>query len=324
MMNMRSCLRMAVIAGCALSVSGAVAAQPADFPPQRTTMIVAFPPGGGLDNVCRLIANGLTRKIGYPVIVENRPGAAGNIGTAAGVRAAADGSTLICIPHSTIQGGHLYANLPFDVLKDLKPVSYIGSVDWFFMVRKDSKFGSINDLVTAGRASPGLITVGETGTSAKLITSLLESMSGAKFLHVPYKGGAPALTAVLGGQIDLGMQNFEIASAQVKAGTLRAIGVASKKRSSYLPDVPAVGEILPGYDAPGWYGIVAPGSTPHEIAKKWHAEIAAVLNTPEIRQRLASSGMEIGASGPDEFADMIRSEYDKWGQVIRKFGIKAD
>jgi len=319
-MNHKQTLAVCATAFGLLAFGNALAAEP--FPSKRATMIVAFPPGGGLDNVCRLVATGLSKRINQPVVIENRPGAGGNIGTAAGARAAPDGYTLMCIPHSIIQGGHLYNNLTYDVVKDLTPITYIGSVDWYFLVRTDSKINSLADLIAMGRSEPGKISIGETGTSAVLISSLLESASGAKFLHVPYSGGAPALTAVLGGQVDVNTQNFQIANAQIKAGKLRALAVAASKRSTHLPDVPAVAETLPGYDASGWYGIVASSGTPADLAQKWHAEILATINTPEIRQGLSASGMNVSPKGPQDFGALIRADYDKWGQVIRKYSIK--
>lgn len=316
------------MAACAVAAAGLLAGQAAlaadAFPSRRVTMIVAFPPGGGLDNVCRVVAEGLSRRVGQPVVVENKPGAGGNIGTAAGARAAPEGYTLMCIPHSIIQGGHLYNNLTYDVVKDLVPVTYIGSVDWYFLVRADSKINSLVELIAIGKSEPGKLTIGETGTSAVLISSLRESASGAKFLHVPYNGGSPALTALLGGQVDVNTQNFEIASVQIKAGKLRALAVAAGKRSASLPDVPAVAETLPGYEASGWYGIVSSSGTPAELARRWYAEIVATLELPEVRQRLAATGMEVVPKGPEDFGALIRSDYDKWGQVIRKYGIKAN
>ena len=329
---MRLCLRpslaMRVVfaavcaAVCAGLAGGALAAEA--FLSRRVTLIVAFPPGGGLDNVCRVVAQGLSKRVGQPVVVENKPGAGGNIGTAAGARAAPDGSTLMCIPHSIIQGGHLYTNLTYDVVKDLAPVTWLGSVDWYFLVRADSKINSLADLIAIGKSEPGKLSIGETGTSAVLISSLLESASGANFLHVPYSGGSPALTALLGGQVDVNTQNFEIASVQIKAGKLRALAVAAGKRSSSLPDVPAAAETLPGYEASGWYGVVGSSGTPADITRRWHVEIAAALEQPEVRQRLRATGMEVAPKGPDEFGALIRAEFDKWGQVIRKHGIKAN
>ena len=314
---------LALLAAALLST----ALQAQEYPNRPIRFIVSFPPGGSSDLIARAIAPRLAERMGQPVLVENRPGAGGNIGVDAVAKAAPDGYTIgLAAAGALAVNISLYPSMPFHPEKDLAPVSMLAMIP-FFLVAHPSQPATLRQVIDAAKAKPGTLAYGHggNGSAMHLAGELLNMMAGAKLQPVPYKGSGPVATDVLGGQVPLGVVDVPSAIAHVRAGKLRALAVTSKRRVAAAPEVPSFEEAgLPGYEAIGWFGAVAPANTPADIVNRLNREIVAALAVPEIRERALAAGVEPLSNTPQEFAAMIREETRKWAQVIRTAGIKLE
>ena len=296
-----------------------------DYPAKPIRYVVPFPPGGSSDLIARAIAPRLSEKMGQQVVVENRPGAGGMIGVDIVAKAPPDGYTIGLAAAGALSSNvHLYPSMPFNPEKDLAPVTMLAIIP-FFLVAHPSQPGTLKELIAAAKAKPGAIAVGYggNGSTMHLAGELFNMMAGVKLQPVPYKGSGPVSTDVLGGQVPLGVVDVPSAITHVRAGKMRALAVTSKRRIVAAPDVPTFEEAgVPGYEAIGWFGTVAPANTPPAVIQRLHREIVAALQDPEIRDRALSAGAEPFTNTPQEFAALIREETRKWAEVVRTANIK--
>ena len=297
------------------------------YPSRPVRIISIFPPGGGNDILCRAVAQKLTENLKQQVIVENRPGANGIIGTEAAARSAPDGYTITLIPSGHAVNASLYRKLPFDSVKDFTPITLAGSSPLVVALHPSVPVKSIKELVALARARPGQINYGTAGvgSSGHLAGALFESMTGTTLAHIPYKGMSLAVTDVIGGQVYMTFGTSLSVVPHVRSGRLRALAVTGAQRSPALPDLPTVAESgVPGYEASLWYGFVGPARLPAEIVQRLNAEIAAALAAPEVRERLASQGVDARSSTADEFARLLVSDLDRWAKVVQRLGLRAE
>ena len=316
----------------ALTVAGLAAATvaqtPADFPKQPIRMVVTFPPGGSTDAVLRMLVPRLNEKLGQQVVVDNRPGAGGNIGLTIVARAPADGYTLgVGAAGALSANSSLYPNMPFDPLKDLKPVTMLAAIPFVLIGHPSVQARTQKELIALVRAQPGKLSIGHggNGTAMHLSAALFSQMADVKMVEVPYKGSGPAALDVLSGNVPLAVVDLPSALQHIKAGKLVAFAVTSPQRLPQLPDVPTASEAgLSGYDSTGWFGVVAPAGTPQAIINRLNAEITAALNDEQIKTSMRNLGVEPAPSRPEVFDAYIRSETTKWAKVIRQANIKID
>ncbi|HUQ75523.1 MAG TPA: tripartite tricarboxylate transporter substrate binding protein [Burkholderiales bacterium] len=316
-----------LIALLLLVVSAPLLAQ--SWPAKPVRIIVPFGPGGASDLMPRIVAERLTAMWGQPVVIDNRPGAAGNIGMEAGARAAPDGYTLLAAPNGNlVVNPHMYANLSYDVFKDLVPVTRIASVQNVLVVPPDIAAKSVKELIALARAKPGELTFASpgNGSQAHVAVELLKLQLGLDILHVPYTSVGNAMKDLLGGRITMMVAQVPAALPQIQAGKLRALGVASAAPLTALPGVPTIASEagLPGFEAVSWYALVAPAGTPREAITRIHTDTAKVLQIPEVRERLAGMGAEPSGESPEELGARMKAESERWGEVVRKAKIKAD
>jgi tripartite-type tricarboxylate transporter receptor subunit TctC len=315
-------LPIAVLA--ALAFSTVFAAEP--YPTRPIRMIVGFAPGGGTDLTARPVAQKMSEVLGQQVIVENRPGAAGNIATEQVVRAAPDGYTLLMGTIAALAiNPSLYGNLKFDPENDLAPVIQVVDATNVLTLHPSVQAGSVKELIALARQkslSAGSSGVGATG---HLAIELFNLMAGTKLVHVPYKGGGPAMADLVGGQIHLIFATTASAMPQIKAGRVKGIAVTTAKRSALMPELPTISEAaLPGFDANNWYGIVAPAGTPRAIIDQLNAEVTKILGMPDVRATLFNQGLDPAPGTPEQFGAYIRAERIKWAKVIKESGAKAE
>jgi tripartite-type tricarboxylate transporter receptor subunit TctC len=320
------CTAGAVLAALALVTTAH--AQTPKYPVKPIRMIVPFPPGGGTDILSRLVANKLTEQLGWQVIVDNRGGAGGNIGLDAAAKAAPDGYTMVMGQTSNLTiNPALYAKLPYDPLRDFTPVSVVASSPIAFMVWSKAPYRNFQDLIAAAKAKPGEITFASTGngTVGHLTGELIQRIAGVKLVHVPYKGSAQAFPDLLGGRIGFFLASLETAIPQMKAGAIRTLAVTSLTRVPTWPDIPTVAESgYPKFETTTWYGILVPKGTPQPIVQRLSAEIVKVLDSPEVRERMAANGGATIKPGPAAFDAQLKSELGKWARVIREAGVKVE
>jgi len=317
--------------GClafALALLAPLAFAQAPYPAKPIRLVVPFPPGGTTDILARIVAQKLTEAWGQPVVVDNRPGAGGNIGAELVAKSAPDGYTLLMGTVGTHAiNASLYAKLPYDHVKDFAPVILVAGVPNVLVVNPSVPVNSVAELIAYAKANPGKLNFASSGsgTSIHLSGELFRTMAGVQITHVPYKGSAPAIADLVGGQVQLMFDNLPSSLAQIKAGKLRALAVTSDKRAPALPDVPTMAEAgLPGFEASSWFGVLAPAGTPPAIVGKLHAEIAKWLATPDAREKLSAQGANLAGFGPEEFARYIGSETAKWAKVVKESGAKVD
>jgi tripartite-type tricarboxylate transporter receptor subunit TctC len=318
---------------CAVScIAAATVAAPSaaqdKWPSKPITYIVPFAAGGTTDVLARVIASKLGPALGASVIVDNKPGAGGNIGSDYVAKSAPDGYTILggTISSHAINVS-LYPNMPYDPIKSFEPVTLIGTLPNVLVVNASSAYHNLKDLIAAAKAKPEALTFGSSGngTSQHLSSELFQSMTGARMLHIPYKGSAPAMQALLGQQVDLVFENILAAVPLIQSGKLRALGVTSSKRASSLPDVPSLAEAgLPGYEIVSWQAVFAPAGTPQPIVQRLAAEIGKIINEPDVKSRLAGLGVEPSGAGPAELAALQKSEVAKWGKLIKASHIKVE
>ena len=300
----------------------------ATWPERPVTLVVPFPPGGSNDVVARLIAQVLSRTLGQPFVVENRPGANGNIGATQVARAAPDGYTLLVSGNGQNAMNHgLYRQMPYDSRTAFVHVAQIATVPNALVVARDFAAASLQDLLRMARENPGSITFASpgSGSSGHLAMSMLMRAAGVEMLHVPYRGAAPAITDVIAGQVPVIMINVDIPLPHVRAGRLRVLAVTSDAPSELYPDAPTVAsQGFPGFSAVGWMGISAPAGTPPDIVARLHAAITDALRDPQIRERFAAGGYVPAGGSPEDYAAFIGSEITKWGQVTQALGITLE
>jgi tripartite-type tricarboxylate transporter receptor subunit TctC len=307
----------------ALAVSSARAQ---DYPNRPVKIIVPFPAGGTADAMPRLVGDWLSRKWGQPVVIENRTGAAGNIGAEAAFKADPDGYTLLSAPPPPLVINHnLYPKLAYDPT-EFVPIVVISRVPNALVVNSNIKAQTVPEFIEEARAKPGKITSATqgNGSTSHLTSELFQMMANVKFQHVPYRGSAPALQDLVGGNVDIMFDNLGVSLALVKSGKLRVLAVAAAKRMASLPDVPAIAETLPGFEAVAWYGVVAPPKTPAAIVNKINADINEALKAPEIAQRLPEFSAEAVGGTPQATAAYMREEIERWHKVIKAAGVKLE
>jgi len=323
---MRSIIRGLMAAGAALWLGLAAAQQP--YPTKSIRFIVTFPPGGSSDLIARALAPVLADRLRQQVLVENRPGAGGNIGMELVARAAPDGYTMgLGAAGALAVNVSLYPKMPYDPVKDFAPVSNVAFVPFFLIANPSLPANNLQELVALASAKPGelMLGYGGNGTAMHLSGELFKLMAKVQLVNVPYKGSGPAALDTMGGQLPLAMVDVASAIAQVKAGRLKALAVTTAKRIGIAPDVPTFAEAgLPGYEAIGWFGVVMPAGTPPEIVGRMNAELAVALRRQEMRERVIAAGAEPSPGTPEEFGALIRSEIDKWAEVVRASGAKLD
>ena len=306
---------------------GRVVAQTA-YPTHPVRILVPFPPGGPADALARLTGDRLSRSLGQSFVVENRPGAGGNIGMEQGAKAAADGYTLTLAPVGNLTiAPSLYSKLPYDPAKDYAPITVLAAVPNVLIVHPSVGARTLAELVALAKAKPGSLNYASPGNGSgpHLAGELLKSMAGIDLVHVPFNGVAPAMNAVLGGQVQLFFAQSSAALQHVKAGTVIALGVASPRRIASAPDLPTIAEQgLAGFDVTSWYALVAPAGTPASIVDRLHQEIAKALAEPDVRERIAGLGAEPVGNTPAEFAAMQRAEAARWAKLAREANIRAD
>lgn len=297
------------------------------YPSRPIRFIVPFPPGGSSDLIARAIAPRMGERLGQPVVVENRPGAGGMIGVDAVAKAPADGYTIGLAAAGALSSNvSLYPSMPYHPEKDLAPISMLAMIP-FFLIAHPSQPSSLKELIETAKAKPGALSYGHggQGSTMHLAGELLNMMAKVRVQAVPYKGSGPVSADVLGGQVPLGVVDVPSAIANVKAGKLRALAVTSRRRISAAPEVPTFEEAgLPGYEAVGWFGAVAPAGTPLELINRLNAEIRTALAVPDVRSRALAAGAEPFANSPGEFAAFIRAETKKWAEVIKAAGVKLE
>ncbi len=296
------------------------------YPTKPIRILVGFAAGGPSDVGARTIAQKLTEKWGQPVIVDFRPGAAGNIATDMAAKAPADGYTLIAAAFAHAVNPALYAKLPFDATKDFTPVLLFASIANLLVVHPSIPARSVKELIALAKTRPDQLTIGSAGagTSSHLSGELMKMMGGVKITHVPYKGLAPASVDTIGGQLSMMFDGIVTGVPAAKSGRLRALGVTTAKRWQGAPDIPAIGESLPGFEVNSWYGLIAPTGTPREIVTRLNTEVANALREPDARARLYSIGAEPMSNTPEEFGIFIQNEMAKWAKVVKVAGIKVE
>ncbi|HZO46820.1 MAG TPA: tripartite tricarboxylate transporter substrate binding protein [Xanthobacteraceae bacterium] len=320
----RRFLRLA--AGVAALPAISSSAWPQAYPSRPVKIIVGLAAGGATDIVARLIGQWLSDRLGQQFVVENRPGANGNIATEAAVNASADGYTLLAVSPGAAINGALYDKLNFEFLRDIAPVAGILRVANVMAVSLSLPVKTVPEFIAYAKANPNKINMGSAGigSSNHLSGELFKLMSGAPMQHVPYRGAAPALTDLIGGQVQVVFSAVPSTVEYIKAGKVRALAVTSTSRLEALPDVPTVAEFVPGYEASNWWGIAAPKATPADIVNKLNQEINAAFADPKMKVRLSELGGDVLAGSPASFEKLIADETDKWGKVIRTANIKAN
>ena len=326
----RNVLRVsaAALAFAALAAVPAAHAQGTDWPNKPVKFISPFPPGGSVDPLARLVAAKMGEALGAQFIVENKTGASGSIGTAFVAKAPPDGYSYVFVFDTHAVNPTLLPNLPFDTLKDLAPVMLIGTSPMAVTTNASKPYKTFSDVIAAAKAKPGAISYGTVGAGSlgHLTMTLLQQAAGIQLVHIPYKGGGPMTTDVLGGQIELAIASVAQQGPHVRGGKLRAVAVTGDKRSHVLPDVPALAEQgFPGFSALAWWGIFGTAGTPKPILDKFHAELVKVFNRPEVRKQLTETlGMDVTASSPEDTQKFLVSQVERWGKVVRENNIRME
>jgi tripartite-type tricarboxylate transporter receptor subunit TctC len=319
-------LTMFAVVAAALLASGAAPAQ-TGYPAKSVHILVPYPAGGAVDVLARTLGDEVAKQWGQSVIVENRPGAGGVVASQALATSPPDGYTLIVVASGHATNPFLYAKLPYDTFKDFTPISLLASSPNILLVRADSPYKTLADLLAAARANPGKLSYGMAGngTSTHLAGELLKNLAKVDILAIPYKGGGPAMNDLLGGQIPISINNGPESMGQISAGSVRALGVTTAKRAAILPDVPTIaGAGVPGYDTAVWWGLLGPANMPADVVAKLSRDFIAAVNAPAVKERLGTLGASPIASSPQEFEATIRADYEKWGPVIKASGIKFE
>jgi len=312
--------------GSLLSLSAA--GQAADYPSKPIKIVVTFPPGGSADAIIRILSTRLNDKLGQPLVIDNRPGAGGNIGLSVVAKAAPDGYVLgVGAAGGLTANSSLYPQMPFDVAKDFQPITMLAAIPFVLVGHPSVPADNMQQLIAYAKSQPGKVSIGHggNGTAMHLSTALFTQMTDLKMIEVPYRGSGPAAMDTLSGQIQLSVTDLAAALPHIKAGKLKAFAVTSPKRLNNLPDVPTLSESgLTGYDSTGWFGLVAPAGTPAAIIQRLHTEFTAALNDEAIKTQMRQSGMEPVATTMEGLDAYIKSETQKWAKVIRQANIKLN
>jgi tripartite-type tricarboxylate transporter receptor subunit TctC len=314
----------------ALAVALAVTAGPAlaepEFPSKPVHIFVPYAAGGAVDVLTRTLGEVVSKQWGQSVVVENRPGAGGVIASQAVATSAPDGYTLIMVASGHATNPFLYPKIPYDTFKDFTPVSLLASSPSIMLVRADSPFKTVGDVIAAARAKPGSLSFAHagSGTSTHMAGELLKSLAKIDLNGIPYKGGAPAINDLLGGQIPMTFNNGPESVGQLQAGTVRALAVTTAARAPFLPDVPSMSQTVPGYDTGVWWGLLGPGGLPADVLAKLSHDFVAALNTDAVKERLGKLGTLPIGSTPQQFDARIHADYEIWGPIIKAAGMKAE
>ena len=297
------------------------------YPTRALRVIVPFAPGGSTDVLARIVGQRLAESLGQPVIIDNRPAAGGTIGTDLVAKAQPDGYTLLIGSVATMAiAKGMYANLPYDPLHDFEHIGLWVTFPLALVVPAASPITGLGDLIEQAKARPGTLRYGSqgVGTSAHIFAELMNSMARIKVVHVPYKGGAPALTGVLVGEVDYALMAVSTALAQVSAGKVRALGVTSARPSASIPNVPPIASVLPGYDALNFHGLEAPAKTPKALVARLHEETTKILRRPDVQEKLNGISMDVVASGPEQYRAFVKTQIELWTPLVKASGARAD
>jgi tripartite-type tricarboxylate transporter receptor subunit TctC len=320
----RRFLQIAAGAAALPAVSRIARAQ--SYPTRPVRLIIGYPPGGSADITARLTGQWLSERLGQPVVVESRPGAATNLATEAVVRAAPDGYTLLLVAPANAINATLYDKLSFDFLRDIVPVAGIIRFPNVVVVNPSLPIKTIPELIAYAKANPGKLNMASSGNGSTIHMSgeLFKMLTGITMVHVPYRGGAPALTDLMGGQVQVMFDNIPTSAEHIKAGKLRGLAVTSAARSEVLPDLPTVADVLPGYEASAWYGLGAPKGTPVEIIDKVNKTMNDILADPKSQTRFKELGASLLPGSPADFGKLLAEETEKWGKVVKFAEVKPD
>jgi tripartite-type tricarboxylate transporter receptor subunit TctC len=308
----------------ALAVAAGTAQAQEKYPSRPIRLVVPFAPGGGTDIMARSLAQKLSEAFGQTIVVDNRAGGGGTIGTETVIRANPDGYTMIIVSGSYATNAAVY-KLPYDSVRDIAAVALVGETGNVIALPNSAPIKSMQELIAREKASPGALNYGSTGTGGftHLITELFNQLAGTKMTHIPYKGTGPALNDLLGGQIQVLFGSLPSTVPLIKQNRVRGIGVTTPRRSNAIPDVPAIAEVVPGYEAVLWYGVWGPKELPKDIVKLWNTEIRKALKLPDMRERLANEGLAPADSPPERFNEAVRRDVAKWIKVVKTGNIKA-
>ena len=324
----KTVVKSAVLAITVLAAMPIAPVSAQGYPTKAIRVIVPFPPGGGTDIIAREVSNKVAANTGWTLIVENRPGAGGNLGVDAAAKAPKDGYTIVLGQTSNLAiNTTLYPKLPYDPIKDLSPIALVASSPLVFAVASDSPYRTLADLVAAGKAKPGVLNFASSGngTVAHLASEMFQKTSGAKYTHIPYKGAAQGLTDLIGGQVQWYASSIPTLIGQIRTGKLRALAVTSLTRVDDLPNVPTISESgYKGFDAVTWFGFAAPAGTPKDIITKLSAEINKAINDKALKQKLGDQGADVLGGTPEQFAQLIRSDITRWAVAVKESGLKLD
>ena len=325
MFSRRAAIGM-VATGVTALLASARGASALSYPTRPVRFLVGYPPGGATDIIARLIGQRLSEKLGQQFVIENKPGAGNNIGTEAAVNAEPDGYTVLLVNPANFINTTLYANLKFDFVRDIVPIASFNRVPNVMTVNKDVPAKNVAEFIAYVKANPGKINMASSGngTSVHLSGEMFMAMTGVKMQHVPYRGAAPAITDMLGGQVQVIFDNMPSIIEHIRAGSLRALGVTTAERSPQLADVQAIAETVSGYEASALFGMGAPKNTPKDIIEKLNSEINAVMAEPEMKKRLVELGGAPLIQSPEAFGDMIKAETVKWKKVVEFAGLKVE
>jgi tripartite-type tricarboxylate transporter receptor subunit TctC len=315
-----------LVAGAVVLPAVSQIARAQTYPVRPVRMVIGYPPGGSADITARLTGQWLSERLGQPVVIESRPGAATNLATEAVVRAPPDGYTLLLVAPANAINTTLYDKLNFNFLRDIAPVAGIIRFANVVVVNPSLPIKTIPDLIAYAKANPGRLNMASSGNGSTIHMSgeLFKMMTGINMVHVPYRGGAPALTDLMGGQVQVMFDNIPTSAEHVKAGKLRGLAVTSTARSEVLPDLPTVADFLPGYEASAWYGLGVPKNTPADIIEKVNNAMNAILADPKSQARFAELGASLLPGSAADFGKLLADETEKWGKVVKFSGAKPD
>src|SRR3984885_12339486 len=325
-MTVISRIALRLVTAAAVACATSLSSFALDYPTKPVRLIVGVAAGGANDTVARLVAQALSERLGQPVVVENRPGAGGNIGLEAVVNAPPDGHTLLLATSANALSASFYDEPNVNFARDITPVTSLVRGPPIMEVNPSFPAKTIPEFIAYAKANPGKINMASAGigNTTHVAGELFMMLTGTRFTHVPYRGGAPAVADLIGGQVQVYFDGISGSLQHIRSGRLRALGVTTAQRAAVLPDVPSIAEFVPGYEAGGWYGIGVPKDVPAEIVDKLNREINASLADPKLKTRLADLGYATFGSSPAEFENMIAHEIDKWAKVIKFAGIKPD
>lgn len=319
------CIYLAATVSLSAIVSTPATAQ--SYPAKAIRLVVPYPPGGGTDIIARIVGQRLSANVGQQVIIDNRGGAGGTIGTDIVAKSPVDGYTILMAPTSHVINPSIYSKLPYDTVKDFAPITLAASATIVLVTHPSLPVKSVKDLIAFAKSRPGEINFGSAGngTVFHLAGELFKRQAGIDMVHVPFKGGGPTIANLVGGQISVAFETMLALSPHIKAAKVRGLAVTSVQRSSVMPELPTIAELgFPGIVAENWYGVYAPAGTPKEIITRLHGEIVKILRMPDIKERFQSQGTEVVGNTPEQLAEYIQSEMIKWSKTAKEAGARVD